>query len=201
MILVGHSIAGDELTAFAASHADRVDSLVCLDAAWDRSQEPEAKAVREGKEPPGGPSIPKEAFVSVDAYLSYFQKIFSSEWSNAFEASLRDGIVIHADGTVERRTPDRVYRAIRKGSLLASLNYSDVKPRTLSLYEDPSTVDDAQVRQELTKEIDRDIALIKKSGPQILVAQVAGAGHYLFTDHLDDVVKKMNDFLEQNHQR
>jgi hypothetical protein len=81
------------------------------------------------------------------------------------------------------------------------LNYSDVKPRTLSLYEDPSTVDDAQVRQELTKEIDRDIALIKKSGPQILVAQVAGAGHYLFTDHLDDVVKKMNDFLEQNHQR
>jgi hypothetical protein len=30
---------------------------------------------------------------------------------------------------------------------------------------------------------------------------VAGAGHYLFTDHLDDVVKKMNDFLEQNHQR
>jgi len=195
-ILVGHSIAGDELTAFAASYPDRVDSLVYLDAAWDRSQESEAEAVRNGKEAPGGPSIPKEALGSVDAYLSYFHKSFSSAWCDAFEASLRDAIMIHADGSVERRTPDRVYRAIRKGSLLASLNYSDVKPRTLSLYEDPSTVDDAQVRQELAKEIEWDIALIKESGPQVQVAQLPGAGHYLFIDHLNDVVNKMNGFLD-----
>ena len=196
VILVGHSIAGDELTAFAASSADRVESLIYLDAAYDRSQEPDAQAVREGKEPPGAPSIPKEALLSVDAYLSYFEKSFSREWSSAFEASLRDGIEIHPDGTVERRTPDSIYRAIRKGSLLASLDYSSVRPRTLSLYEDPSIYDDTQARKELVEEIDRSIALLRRSGPQVEIARLPGAGHYLFIDHLDDVVKKMIAFLQ-----
>lgn len=36
VILVGHSIAGDELTAFAAAHPDRVDKLIYLDAAIGR---------------------------------------------------------------------------------------------------------------------------------------------------------------------
>jgi len=35
--LVGHSIAGDELTAFAAAYPDRVSALVYLDAAYDHS--------------------------------------------------------------------------------------------------------------------------------------------------------------------
>ncbi len=35
--LVGHSIAGDELTAFAAAFPDRVTRLVYLDAAYDHS--------------------------------------------------------------------------------------------------------------------------------------------------------------------
>ena len=35
--LVGHSIAGDELTAFAGTHPERVTGLVYLDAAFDHS--------------------------------------------------------------------------------------------------------------------------------------------------------------------
>ena len=38
MSLAGHSIAGDELTAFAARHPERVDRLVYLDAAFDHSE-------------------------------------------------------------------------------------------------------------------------------------------------------------------
>lgn len=36
--LVGHSVAGDELTAFAAAYPARVDKVVYLDAAYDRSK-------------------------------------------------------------------------------------------------------------------------------------------------------------------
>lgn len=36
--LIGHSIAGDELTAFAAAYPARVDKVVYLDAAYDRSK-------------------------------------------------------------------------------------------------------------------------------------------------------------------
>src|SRR6185436_1064315 len=35
--LVGHSIAGDELTGFAAAYPERVSALVYLDAAYDHS--------------------------------------------------------------------------------------------------------------------------------------------------------------------
>jgi pimeloyl-ACP methyl ester carboxylesterase len=41
VILVGHSIAGDELTRFAVLHPDRVIKLVYLDAAYDRTRMPE----------------------------------------------------------------------------------------------------------------------------------------------------------------
>jgi pimeloyl-ACP methyl ester carboxylesterase len=37
VILVGHSIAGEELTVFAESYPDRCEALVYLDAAYDRS--------------------------------------------------------------------------------------------------------------------------------------------------------------------
>jgi len=196
VILIGHSIAGDELTAFAAMHPDRVESLIYLDAAYDHSEL--AKALREGyiKELPiSHPSIPEESLVSVDAYLGNLRKTFSREWSNAFEASIRDGMEIHRDGTVTRRTSDDIYRAIQNGSVLAPLDYTSVKPPTLSLYEDPSIVFDATARNATTREIARNIALITKSGPQIVTDEIQGAGHYLFIDHLEQVVKEMNTFF------
>lgn len=36
--LIGHSVAGDELTAFASAYPARVDKVVYLDAAYDRSK-------------------------------------------------------------------------------------------------------------------------------------------------------------------
>jgi len=36
-VLVGHSIAGEEMTALASGHPDRIGALVYLDAAYDRS--------------------------------------------------------------------------------------------------------------------------------------------------------------------
>jgi non-heme chloroperoxidase len=36
-IVVGHSIAGDEMTTLASRHPDRIGALVYLDAAYDRS--------------------------------------------------------------------------------------------------------------------------------------------------------------------
>ena len=195
VILVGHSIAGDELTAFAAAHPDRVDKLIYLDAATDRSQGPEAEAARQGKEPAGAPSFSKDELASVESYLDHFRKMLREVWSDAFEANLRDGIIIHEDGTVERRTPDPVYRAIRKGSLLAQLDYTKVKPPTLSFYSDPATAHDPTARKHLAEWADRNIALIRRSGPQIQIVQIAGASHYLFIDHRDEVAMRMQKFL------
>jgi pimeloyl-ACP methyl ester carboxylesterase len=58
--LIGHSLAGDELTAFATAYPDRVDKIVFLDAAYDRSKtlalirnDPATKLLPNGGQPPG----------------------------------------------------------------------------------------------------------------------------------------------------
>ena len=42
VLLVGHSIAGDELTWLGGHHPDRFSGLIYLDAAYDRSGDPKA---------------------------------------------------------------------------------------------------------------------------------------------------------------
>jgi pimeloyl-ACP methyl ester carboxylesterase len=94
---------------------------------------------------------------------------------------------------VEQRTPDSVYNAMQTGSLLATLDYTGVKPPTLSLYSDTSAVPDPEGPYF------RDfIALIKKSGPQVQTEIINGSCHYLFIDHPDEVAAKMNAFLGVN---
>ena len=39
VVLVGHSMAGNEITRFAALYPDRVDQLIYLDATYDYSTE------------------------------------------------------------------------------------------------------------------------------------------------------------------
>ena len=194
--LVGHSIAGDELTAFAASYPERVGKLVYLDAAIIRSEGPEAEAVKTGQEqPPGPPTIPKEAFASLDAYLSFFRSQFSDVWCEAFEANLRDAILIHEDGSIERRTPAAVYFAITKGSILADLDYTKVKPPTLSFHSDLSRIKDASARAMASQSQHRDIERLMESGPNVRIVQLRGASHYLFIDHLSEVANEMETFL------
>src|SRR5262249_8004297 len=65
VVLVGHSIAGEELTWLGGHHAERFAGLVYLDAAYDRSNphaNPLATRLRElGNILPAQPPIPPEA--------------------------------------------------------------------------------------------------------------------------------------------
>jgi len=62
--LIGHSVAGDELTAFASAYPARVDKVVYLDAAYDRSKtealivdDPALKFLPNGGQPPRDDAI------------------------------------------------------------------------------------------------------------------------------------------------
>lgn len=70
VILVGHSIAGDELTWLGGHHAERIAALVYLDAAYDRSggKSPAAMRLRElNRFLPPEPPIPPQALLNFDA--------------------------------------------------------------------------------------------------------------------------------------
>jgi pimeloyl-ACP methyl ester carboxylesterase len=62
--LIGHSVAGDELTAFASAYPARVDKVVYLDAAYDRSKtaalisdDPAVKLLPGGGQPPANDPV------------------------------------------------------------------------------------------------------------------------------------------------
>ncbi|HEU5358700.1 MAG TPA: alpha/beta hydrolase, partial [Gemmatimonadales bacterium] len=78
--LVGHSIAGDELTAFAGAYPERVSRLVYFDAAYDHSQ-----AGRLGKYFPPQPMTPADS-ASPAAVQAYTLRTFGM---NIPEAQLR----------------------------------------------------------------------------------------------------------------
>jgi pimeloyl-ACP methyl ester carboxylesterase len=71
VLLVGHSIAGDELTWLGGHHPSRVSGLVYLDAAYDRSGDraaPDAVRMRElNRGLPPEPPRPPESQLNFDA--------------------------------------------------------------------------------------------------------------------------------------
>jgi pimeloyl-ACP methyl ester carboxylesterase len=89
--LVGHLLAGDELTMFAAKYPQRVEKLVYLDAAYDHSNVPEEEL--QWLFPP----FPTHDNKSWDASKVWMKKFFRV-MTPAIEADLHDGYVLHEAG-------------------------------------------------------------------------------------------------------
>src|SRR4030095_15263624 len=92
-VLVWHSLAGDELTRFAGAHPDRVIKLIYLDAAHDRRHLPEIQ-----KETPPELSPTKNDMESLDSFRRWVSRM--SFWSDAWEANVRDMMVLSPDGKI-----------------------------------------------------------------------------------------------------
>lgn len=76
VLLIGHSIAGDELTWLGGHHPERFSGLVYLDAAYDRSEAAiRDKRLRElnGSLPPE-PPVPPEAFLNYEAAMKVLEQ-------------------------------------------------------------------------------------------------------------------------------
>jgi pimeloyl-ACP methyl ester carboxylesterase len=67
VLLVGHSIAGEELTWLGGHHPERFDGLVYLDAAYDRS----GNAVMKSRQSVLGRSLPPEPPIPPEAMRNY----------------------------------------------------------------------------------------------------------------------------------
>jgi non-heme chloroperoxidase len=120
--LVGHSIAGGELTAFAARYPARVHRLVYLDAAYDHRIQ--TKAAR----PPLPPMTPTDSS-SPEAVLAY-----SSQLGQPLPlGEIRATGVFDATGHLLRDvTPESVYGNIMKG--LEAPRYTRVTAPALAFY-------------------------------------------------------------------
>jgi len=199
--IAGHSIAGEEMTRFAATYPARVDKLVYLDAAYDRVRAQD-ELDRIFALPPDvpAPPLPSEAdTATADAYVSFVHR---TRGVDIPEADIRTRY--RADGWNEENT--LAYQAITP----EHPRYRDVKAPALAIYavtDDVSQLEpwqrsDVAHRAGLTalvrglERVNKPLrAQFKSQVARSQVIEIHGAHHWIFVSNRDTVVSAMRRFL------
>jgi non-heme chloroperoxidase len=201
-ILVGHSIAGQELSSIGTRRPDRVAALVYLDAgyqyAFDNGKIPtfqDISAVGFPQPPP-----PTDAdLATFDALRQYYARILGFTYP---EAELRNKRTVTEQGGVGApRTPPG-----GRSLLITVTKFVQIQTPALFLvssqnpgrWADDST--DPKVRRQvagLQAVLERQAKAIEEGVPGARVVRLPGANHYVFLSHEADVLREMRAFLAQ----
>jgi non-heme chloroperoxidase len=207
-ILVGHSIAGAELSSVASRHPDRVAGLIYLDAAYsyafDNGKGASAMAAQALKAPQ--PPPPDAAnLASFSALANYYERIDGFRFP---EAELRQQREATPDGGVGK------YREVPGGAMLMSLlkhggKYTDIPAPALVIFANPHSLGtwvedstDPSVRADakaysaaLTPLTEKQEEAVQGGAPRAHVITLPNANHHLFLSNEAEVLKEMRAFL------
>lgn len=203
--LAGWSLGGNEITAMAGTHAERVDRIIYLEAAYDWA---DPAMVAAFKTIPIDQIPPASAMTSLDAYRAYQRTIWASEVSDMsrIEAYIRDDVVIQPDGTVRLRMSDSIAQALFTSLLTERRDYTKVRSPALAIYAetmlDVRHGDSAQRAKYLAWEQKymapfraASIERIRRELPDVEIVNVPGTHNdFLFTSR-KQVVSAMLRFL------
>jgi len=201
VILVGHSIAGEEMTRFAATYPDRIERLVYLDAAYDRV-DADSMLQEIFPVPPNVPPRPVPATTDTATAAAYVAFVHRTRGVDIPEADIRTRY--RYDGWNEEITP--AYQAMT----VEHPPYRAVRAPALAIY----AVTDAVSQLEPWQRNDRahaagllevirgnefvDRKLRSKFKNQVArgeVVELHGAHHWIFVSNADQVVSAMRRFL------
>ncbi len=182
--LVGHSLAGDEMTQFAIQYPDRVSKMVYLDAAYDRRKFFSCTDDRPGGLPASYQRIVGEA-------------LSCPGWQNIVASDLPPADLLNVQVSTMRAAMQ-----FRPG-------YTKIKASSLAIYADPDIAQstgklDPETQKKLDawwKEKERPVAIasieqFRKEMKNGQVVEIKGATHYVFVGpYKDQVIKLVRDFL------
>jgi non-heme chloroperoxidase len=211
VVLVGHSIAGDELNWLGGKHPDRFSGLVYLDAAYDRSGDRKAAAalrLRElGRLLPPEPPIPTQAMLNFDAMS---KMLLERGHTRLPEGEL---IAFHRMNdpnlagipSIDGRTQQAISAAIQ------APDYAALKIPALAIYafEDPHKPlppwYDANDRELLANLAERtrlsdsykrkSIGLFRSGVEKGQVLEMQNASHYIFQSNQREVLEAIEKFV------
>jgi pimeloyl-ACP methyl ester carboxylesterase len=203
--LVGHSLAGTEMTYFARQYPDRVSRMVYLDAAYDLVDQ---KSLANAMAGPKAPEIRDQDLASAVAFGAY--------------VSLTQGVAlpepeIHA---IYQFSPNgRYFSAITNPAILQAIidgeshmNYTGLKSPALAIYTVPDVLTDMYPWMTPTSP-DWDLAnasflaaqsslavqrqKFKENAPAVTssIIEMHGVPHYLFLAKPDEVFEMVSTFL------
>jgi len=170
-VLIGHSVAGEEMSSIGARHSNRIAALIYLDAAWDRTYVPPIAA-------------PKDEG-NFDKVGIHDQPKPNPEWFDPAEA-VRAGV----------EKPE--YHRISVSALAvyaAPRNWKELMPGSAE-FTDPEkaaaaekvAAQMARIRKHMADEFRAGVANGR-------VVEIAGASHYLFQTNEAEVLQEMPAFL------
>ena len=211
-VLVGHSMAGGELTTLGNQHSGRLAGLVYLDALGDPRNFPAGDPayialLQKLPAPMRKPPPPPESH-SFSAYRAWWMR---NEGFAFPESELRNGFTTNPDGTMgEHKTPGRIHNAIGTGA--KKRDYSKIRVPVLALFDYPRYADtpkkgDYQLKHDeeraATKAfaeataayVDRWLKNLMSSVPGVRLVDLPEAGHYVFLKRETEVLKEIRKFV------
>lgn len=204
VILIGHSIAGDEISKFASTYPDKVAKVVYLDAAYDRSSFMTSIM-------PYFPAFPNPTANDSSSFENL--KVFMAKTMGVSmpDEEMKSNTVFSKDGKYQKDvTPSEIQGKIISG--IERPNYTSINCPALAIYSIASSVYttipfydslDAGNKKKadtcyimfgnITKE---QIALFKKEVKNGITKEIKGANHYVFISNPDETENLIREFLK-----
>jgi non-heme chloroperoxidase len=201
-VLVGHSIAGQELSSIGTRYSNRVAALVYLDAAYpyafDNGEVPTFTDLSEVGFPE--PLPPTETdLATFDALRQYYTRVLGFMYP---EAELRQKRSATPDGRVG---PARFFPG--GPVLLAGVKqYVQIQPPALFIVSSQSPGRWAEISTDpairaqiagLNALLERQAKAIEDALPSVRVVKLKRANHYVFLSNEADVLREMRAFLRR----
>lgn len=213
-VLVGHSMAGGEITTLANQHSDRLGGLVYMEALADPrdfpASDPAYRAILQRLPP--APYHSERTAEESRSFAGYRAWQLRNERFAFPESELRSLFATNPDGSMGRyRTPNTVHDQIGQGEV--ARNYAGIRVPVLAMIDyprfdarmvlptefRPSRPDQRAAYESFVTAtaafVDRWIAHLKRDLPDARVVNFAGAGHYLFLTREADVLLEIQRFV------
>jgi non-heme chloroperoxidase len=217
-VLVGHSMAGSEMTTLGGQHSNRLAGLVYLDAGDDpgdfSGKDPSYVALFDKLPPSVRPAPPTEVDKkSFQAMLNRQMRIMRFTFP---EAELRNQFDSNLDGSVgPNRTANSVRKAIDEGS--KKRDYSNIRVPILYFPAAPPAArgwsqyylfepQNAEQRAALQRIYDADRVYLNRyekymrtAKGGVRIVELRGAGHYVFFTNEREVLSGLRKFVADLH--